>query len=199
MPSIKVGAQTLIASVTDRKTLRETVEGMLQRQLAAAEKAFQSGNLLGLAEAVELLNAHRPDRPWPQWVRAAVGSHIARQRDIEEPTKQRGRHSSERTKRRDDAVDCIRATLIDQYAVKHDEHLTREEVCALRLSSRRVAAVARIVSRDLRGDAGGSSEVLEKAYKRFHDRVRHERFRYYPLLDWRAHVLLRAAFERDID
>ncbi|CAN5849809.1 hypothetical protein BH18ACI5_BH18ACI5_04300 [soil metagenome] len=78
------------------------------------------------------------------------------------------------------------------YALNH-LNVTEREVEQFKLSQENRNKAAGAVTGFLGGDAGGTAPVLEVAYDRFHERVRSEPARYYPLLDWRGWMLLEAS------
>lgn len=148
----------------------------LQLQMRAAEVAFASGNLRGLSDAVDLLRTYRPDGgAWPEWVQSGVAATLAT-RGVE-ASGRRGRHARASTQAMEDAVDFVRATLLDDQMRRHGLSKT---------------AASTAVSEMLRGDAGGTPEVIRAAHTRFHARVVTDPQRYYPLLDRLVFLILSA-------
>ncbi len=174
-----------MTSDIDPALFREMANRMVDEQLEKLKAAYVNGHRYGLVEAVQILREHRTEQPWPEWIRDGVAEELTTK-----IKKRRGRHANERTQRRDDVVDCMRATFVAieliELGLLPTDPLSQDPEPA------HVRVAAKAVSEKLRGDAGGTQRVIELAYERFHKRVRQDPHRYHPLLTWRAHLILDA-------
>jgi hypothetical protein len=109
--------------------LEDIAEELLDQQLSTAHAAYSSGQRQGLIEAVNLLNAHNPDQPWPEWVRAGVQLDFPelldrfllprRKKKGGRPTKRAarnrgGRLANEKLQRRQRTIDFARTEYINR-------------------------------------------------------------------------------------
>ncbi len=140
-------------------------QSLIEVELVGAEYAYSCGQRAGLTEALAILRAHRPNQPWPAWVTDVAIRELDERAPVSHQSRG-GRHARGVTRRRDYAVDFVRAGLV--------EHLLEQSV------SKRAAYQA--VSDQLRGDAGGTPEVIKQAYRRVCARVKKAPDAYYPFL-----------------
>lgn len=170
MAATRVGEITIFHAGYDQAWTKEVARRELLRQLAAAKRAYQAGNSHGLLVALALLRDHAPKRRLPKWLVAGLITDLeTRHNPVSGQCSQKsvGRHAREATKRRDDAVDAVRAMHVFYLLVHHQ------------MSEN---AAFNAASETLGGDAGGTAKTMMRAFKRVQQRVRDDPSRYYPLL-----------------
>ena len=145
----------------------ESLEKLAERELNTREKAFNSGNLGALKDAVAL--CHEYKIPLPNWV--AVGLHDALNVLITDDKDEFKRWAKWRREYRQDMLD---------YAVYEDVKDAREHGASWQ-DGEIYAIAAAINSKVLEEDGGAKANTIEKTYKKVNARMSENPFRYFQL------------------
>lgn len=167
--TIAVGPLRIITSGYGEQVRAKMAEDALDLQLVLARAAYESGQRLGLRDALALLRTHRPEAPLPDWVLDGVHRELS-PADRAARRNEGGRLSNERTRRSQRLVDHIRTMCINAFL---NEGLGHNAAC-------------RRASQELRGKVdglqiGGSTRVFELTYARFYRLLGRRPEEFYPL------------------